>query len=341
MYVAFSFLLGGGVKMYKNDEQERIKVKLSHYIEDWNPMLRNFFERIGNANTAFNDYVQIRKLFEWCIKERVIQCDKVSDISEDEIKKIRPVHIEQYLQSLIKEGVSKRSSISTKIEIFRSLWHYLHVNEYATKNVVDCIDKRRYKEENDTYYDRLRQSRTPSDCQLVNLLQRLDVCPAFECARNKAIIWTFCGTGIRLSELVGLDLQDIDFDEHTISFLKKGNLEKKSKTSISDAALKYINEYLPLRKEHSSTDPALFIGRNGKRINARAVQYMMQKYSNGELTPHMLRHWVGSKIFENTHNIKDAQEQLGHASYETTANIYVAQNPNRGNKVINMITIKE
>ena len=68
---------------------------------------------------------------------------------------------------------------------------------------------------------------------------------------------------------------------------------------------------------------------------------MMQKYSNGELTPHMLRHWVGSKIFENTHNIKDAQEQLGHASYETTANIYVAQNPNRGNKVINMITIKE
>ena len=133
------------------------------------------------------------------------------------------------------------------------------------------------------------------------------------------------GSGIREGVLAGLNLSDLYLDEEMpyIKVLRKGKYREIEKTPvyITGKAVINIREWLEVRNllKIKNSD-AVFLNKNGKRLNEDNIQAIFKNYGNG-ITPHMMRHWYAT-VLSNIGNVAFAQQQLGHSSPDTTINNY-------------------
>ena len=142
--------------------------------------------------------------------------------------------------------------------------------------------------------------------------------------RDKAIMELFYSSGLRLSELVNLDLGDLDRDERIVTVTGKGN--KQRLVPVGRLALQALNSWLRTRLlwlPPNSDQPALFITRKGERLKQRAIQLRLKKWGITQGTdrpvhPHMLRHSFASHLLESSGDLRAVQELLGHADISTT-----------------------
>jgi integrase/recombinase XerC len=140
--------------------------------------------------------------------------------------------------------------------------------------------------------------------------------------RDLAMVELLYSSGIRVSELTGLDLGDIDFERNTIRVTGKGNRERVSPFGIP--ALRALEKWIEKRKDFAPAgEKALFIGRRGKRIDPRAVREVVYKATEAidpsrRLGPHALRHSAATHLIEGGADLRTVQELLGHASLATT-----------------------
>lgn len=141
--------------------------------------------------------------------------------------------------------------------------------------------------------------------------------------RDQAMMELFYSAGLRLSELTGLDLKDLELDEGLVSATGKG--DKTRKLPIGRPAILALKLYLQRRGEKESllSRDALFISRQGRRISARNVQLRLKKLASERspgrnLHPHMLRHSFASHLLESSGDLRSVQEMLGHANISTT-----------------------
>jgi integrase/recombinase XerC len=146
-------------------------------------------------------------------------------------------------------------------------------------------------------------------------------------ARDRLILELLYGSGLRVSELVGLDVNDVDSGRKLLRVLGKGNKERQ--VPIGRAAREVLEEYLPLRPElaHPKTqsqDPrALLLNRRGARLTVRSVQNFVRRYGalgagRADLHPHALRHSCATHLLEGGADLRVIQELLGHSSLSTT-----------------------
>jgi len=142
----------------------------------------------------------------------------------------------------------------------------------------------------------------------------------FIARRDQALLELFYSSGLRLSELVGLDLEWLDLKDGLVRVHGKGN--KVRELPVGRAARQAIEQWLPLRALASPQDNAVFIGRSGKRLTPRAVQLRVREAGVRELGqhlhPHMLRHSFASHMLESSQDLRAVQELLGHADIATT-----------------------
>ncbi|MGS2724637.1 tyrosine recombinase XerC [Porticoccus sp. GXU_MW_L64] len=140
--------------------------------------------------------------------------------------------------------------------------------------------------------------------------------------RDRAMVELFYSSGLRLAELVGLDLMHLDLADGSARVLGKGNKERL--VPIGRFALKALQEWLKRRTEVAIHDhQAVFISKRGNRISPRNVQQRLQKLSleqgmDGKVHPHMLRHSFASHLLESSGDLRAVQELLGHANISTT-----------------------
>lgn len=145
--------------------------------------------------------------------------------------------------------------------------------------------------------------------------------------RDRAILELFYASGIRVSELVGLNLEDLILDQRLIRVMGKGKKERI--IPVNDTAVKRLKEWLELRNKlaKSVLDPdagkAVFLSREGKRISKQMIGVLMKKYlKKGKLlrpaTPHTLRHSFATHLLDSGMDIRSIQELLGHSSLSTT-----------------------
>jgi integrase/recombinase XerC len=140
--------------------------------------------------------------------------------------------------------------------------------------------------------------------------------------RDLAMVELLYSSGIRVSELTGLDLADIDFERNTIRVTGKGNRERVTPFGIP--AQRAIENWIEKRKDLAPlTEKALFIGRRGKRIDPRAVREVVYKATEAidpsrRLGPHALRHSAATHLIEGGADLRAVQELLGHSSLATT-----------------------
>ncbi len=140
--------------------------------------------------------------------------------------------------------------------------------------------------------------------------------------RDRAIVELFYSSGLRLSELVGLDLEDLDRRESMVKVLGKGRKERL--LPVGRLALKAIEGWLKVRADLAPPDePALFVSSRGRRIAPRSVQARLRRCAleqglPGRVHPHMLRHSFASHLLESSGDLRAVQELLGHADIATT-----------------------
>ena len=139
--------------------------------------------------------------------------------------------------------------------------------------------------------------------------------------RDRAMLEVMYGAGLRLSELVGLDIKHLDFDTGEVWVMGKGSKERR--LPIGRNAVAWIEHWLDLRGLFGGDDDALFLSKLGKRISARNVQKRFAEWGikqglNSHVNPHKLRHSFATHMLESSGDLRGVQELLGHANLSTT-----------------------
>ena len=164
--------------------------------------------------------------------------------------------------------------------------------------------------------------------------------------RDFTLLSLMLGTGIRVSEAAGLNIEDIDMKRHAIRIIRKGG--KEDIVYFSDELSEILSDYLELYRKKQvpfeGHEQALFLSVQRKRITIRGIQKMVKKYATHtellkHITPHTLRRSYGTQLYEATDgDIYLVSSILGHESVDTTAKAYVKQSEERKEKARNMLS---
>ena len=209
-----------------------------------------------------------------------------------------------------------RRSIARKLSAIKSFLKYLFLEGFKTEAIYSRI-----------HYGKLPQrlSFAISEKEIDALLQSIDGDNVLAW-RNRLIIELFYATGIRVSELCNVKLEDINFDKKQIKILGKG--QKFRLVFFNTSAEALLNKYLLVRKElllknNSEDFDFLILNRFGKKISTRSIERLFTELSKkGGLkikpTPHTMRHSFATHLLNSGANIKTVKELLGHSSISTT-----------------------
>lgn len=165
--------------------------------------------------------------------------------------------------------------------------------------------------------------------------------------RDLALITLLLGTGIRVSECVGLDINNVDFRNNGILVRRKGGYEEV--VYFGDEVEKALKDYLEQRLHtvpESGHENALFLSLQNKRLSVRSVEKLVKKYALTvttvkKITPHKLRSTFGTNLYQETGDIYLVADVLGHKDVNTTKKHYAAQNEERRRKAANIIKLRE
>lgn len=165
--------------------------------------------------------------------------------------------------------------------------------------------------------------------------------------RDIAIITLFLGTGIRISELVGLDNDSFDFEENSFIVTRKGG--NKAILYFSDEVKYALQEYLAEKKNDNKVpqdEPAFFLSLQYKRLNVRSVENLVKKYSQlvtplKRITPHKLRSTYGTRLYNETGDIYIVADVLGHRDVNTTKKHYAAISEENRKQVADKVKLRK
>lgn len=310
---------------YKIEVQNKNAEKLNRKLDELNlPMyMRKYFTvKIESKAGALNYLGVIVDLLNWFIKEKLIDKTNISDIEPSDFTDIMAEDITLYLKTKEQNGMSP-TTLETRKHIISSFWDYM--SRVKGTEIKDGFFK-------DVTYKGIPSGnnltkKLPTEKQLTDMEEKImwkkDI-PVRN--RNIAIFRVLKGTGIRESELAGLDLSDLHLDEEMpyITILGKGVYREMQNRTVylSGSALKALREWLEYRNtlDNIVDKEAVFVNKNGTRTTERNIKQIFENYGNG-ITPHMMRHYYASVMNQNG-NLAFVQQQLGHSSVNTTVNNY-------------------
>jgi integrase/recombinase XerD len=235
------------------------------------------------------------------------------------ISKISKYEIAEFLGDIILSYDNLPTTRNRKLYSIRSFFKYLLKYDFIKYNPAASIEASKTDIKAEPIYLKLDDARKYIDS--ISIINNINQ------KRDLAIIKLFLYAGLRISELVGLNIDDIDFDDNSIKFYGKGSKERyvPLHSDVIDAILEYLPEKHEIMKKNNDAEKALFISRQGNRINVRTVQLMVKKYAKiagvknyKKITPHKLRHTFASILYQKTKDIKVLQDLLGHSNISTT-----------------------
>ncbi len=223
--------------------------------------------------------------------------------------------IRRYMASLSSQEYSK-STMARKIATLRSFYKFLVRRNYIDSNPVNPV--RTPKQE----------KKLPRFLEYEEVKRLLNAPPTDNWlgARDRAILEVLYSTGMRVSEIVALNMEDVDFLGEVIHIRGKGKKERIS--PIGSSALQAIQHYIEFRNRRMQNDSnfdgkVLFANKHGKRLSVRSVRRKMDKYLeiaglDPSISPHTLRHSFATHMLNNGADLRSVQELLGHQSLSTT-----------------------
>jgi len=276
----------------------------SGYFSEWLKSYRNYLRMRNYSPRTLNSYEQVIKHFAYYVWLRrhtdvtklVIYWKDFENARLDTDVEVTPVIITDFLSFVSTMQTYKPKTFHRIISTLSSFYRFLYTQGAVTSNPLTGIDRPRIKQQEVKY---LKHN------QVLRLLDSI------EDLRDKLIVRTIYATGVRVSELCNMNVEDIDFDEHTIRIRGKG--DKIRTVFVDDDTLGDILRFIGTR----IVGP-VFVGQQGKNISSRAIQHIFKNYAPSGITPHKIRHSYASELYKRSKNLRVVQENLGHTSIKTT-----------------------
>lgn len=314
---------------YKEEVQRKNEEKLQKIFQkDGTPdFIQRLFVNLGESKaTSINYWIAIRDMLQYMIDNNIIAKGKIADIEPDDMLEIEAPEIQKYLKYKEKNGMSP-TTLQIRKNIFKSFWKKM-INTRKVPVEINVIDEVSYK--GISYNRNNILLKLPSQKDIDEMIERIKwKKDDFVRERNLVVISLFMGTGLRESELAGLDLSDLYLDEENpyIKIIGKGSLREQEARVVflsEEETVENLKHWLDIRGgiENIVDTDALFLNRNGKRMVEDNIKSMFKNYSNGKISPHQIRHWYAT-AFSQKYGAAFVQQQLGHRSMSTTTNNYM------------------
>lgn len=336
-------------------------LRLRDILKTLPPFAKDYFRAIEpttSAKTRISYAYDIRVFFHFLMDcNPVYSTYTMEDFQVTDLEQLDPVDIEEYQEYLKvyhnqdeKQITNTEKGLSRKMSALRSFYGYYFKRQIISKNPTLLVDMPKLHEKAIIRLD------TDEVSSLLDYVEHGgDELTGqrklyYEKTKNRdlAIITLLLGTGIRVSECVGLDLQDIDFKNNGIKVTRKGGNEMivYFGEEVEHALKQYIYTTRKSTVPLAGHENALFLSIQKKRMGVQAVENMVKKYAhevtpNKKITPHKLRSTYGTALYKETGDIYLVADVLGHKDVNTTKKHYAAIDENRRRQAAGAVKLRE
>lgn len=351
-------------KQQANKNNERIKAML----KELPPVCRDYFRSISQITSALTRLAygyDLRLFFRYLCSEQYSFANSTPELmTVEEIAAITARDIEGFQEYLMQYTRNEAESpapaslvfvqnnelgIMRKLCSVRSFFDYLFKNEMIPANVAALVSLPRKKDKPILYMDRHEvQEMIDAVISGDGLSEKQKVYQQVTKNRDLAILMMFLGTGIRVSELVGLDIGDLDMEKNAFVVIRKGG--NQTILYYSDQVKEILARYLAERMNVTPInghENALFLSLQKRRITTRAVEKLVKKYAaiaaplKKKLSPHKLRSTFGTNLYQETGDIYLVADAMGHADVNTTRKHYAAMTDKRKREASKRIVLPD
>lgn len=333
-------------------------LKMREVLTTLPPFCKQFFrgiEETTSTRTRLGYALDLRIFFEFLHENNsVLNKTDITDYKVSILDSITKEDIEEYLEYLSyyekdgREYSNDERGKSRKLAALRSFYHYFYTSELIEKDVAALVPMPKLHQKAIIRLD-------PDEvATLLDLVENGDKLTDSEKKyhnrtknRDLALLTLLLGTGIRVSECVGLDINDVDFKNGGIKIRRKGGYEAivYFGDEVENALLDYLEERKRIIPCEGHED-ALFLSLQNKRMAVRSVEKLVKKYASKvtslkKITPHKLRSTYGTNLYQETGDIYLVADVLGHKDVNTTKKHYAAIEEERRRRAANAVKLRE
>ena len=315
---------------------------LAKYLDKLPPFCYDFFIAIENDTSSLTrlNYAQDLSIFFDYLGKYILNKQPV-DISFADLNKITARDIERFLSHITyyennsKIYTNKERGKSRKLATIRSFFKYNFKNDNITTNITEKVNTPKI------HAKPINEAESPD--HMTKMQQAFN---KHTRSRDVAMLSLFLGTGIRVSECVGINIKDVDFEQNAFTITRKGGNQVVLYFSdeIKQTLLEWIKDREILLK--NKNEDALFISLQKTRLSIRAVENIVKKYSKiasplKKISPHKLRSTYGTSLYRETGDIYVVAEVLGHKDVNTTKRHYAAMSEDIKRAVANKVKLRD
>ena len=334
-------------------------LRLREVLSTLPPFCRDYFRAIDTTTTTktrISYAYDIRIFFQFLLDENPAFKDyKMTDFTVDVLDQIKALDLEEYQEYLKvyqagdKTETNGERGLKRKISALRSFYAYYYRREMIETNPTVLIDVPKIHDKNIIRLD------TDEVALLLDYIEHCGdqltgqkrVYYEKNKERDLAIVTLLLGTGIRVSECVGLDIEDVDFKNNGIKVTRKGGNEMV--VYFGPEVEKALKRYLEVRENIiplEGHEHALFYSAQRRRIGVQAIENLVKKYSQQitttkKITPHKLRSTYGTALYQETGDIYLVADVLGHNDVTTTKKHYAAIHDARRRQAAKAVKLRE
>ena len=341
---------------------EKINVKnetlLRNLLQKMPPYCKQFFigiEPTTSSRTRIAYAYDLNCFFDY-LHENNPLCTKkdITEIPLSVLGNLAPMDIEEYLSYLKyyeKDGVEHTNDergLKRKLASLRSFYRYLYKNEMIGQDPAVKVDMPKIHEKTITRLDIDEVANLLDEVESgESLTEKQQKFHEKTKTRDLAMMTLLLGTGIRVSECVGLDMDDVDFKNNGIKVTRKGGNEMF--VYFGDEVAEALKKYIEVRAGITPVaghEHALFYSAQRKRINVKTVENLVKKYASQvtttkKITPHKLRSTYGTTLYQETGDIYLVADVLGHKDVNTTKKHYAAMDDARRRQAATAVRLRE
>ncbi len=345
-------------KSYHEQMKKDLTIQLREAIIDLPPFCKEFFRGIQDTTeprTRLAYAYDLHVFFEFLHENnRILSKIPITEYKIDILNQLGREDIEEYLDYLSlyekdgKEISNDERGKSRKLASLRTFYKYFFQCEKIERNVAELVPMPKLHQKE---IIRLEPDEVARLLDLVengeNLTENQKRFHRKTKTRDLALLTLLLGTGIRVSECVGLDLTDVDFHSNGIRIIRKGGYE--AVVYFGEEVEQAMQLYLQQRNQQipeSGHEQAFFLSLQNKRLTVRAVEKLVKKYAvhiTGlkKITPHKLRSTYGTSLYRETGDIYLVADVLGHKDVNTTKKHYAAQDDANRRRAANIVKLRE
>ncbi|MCH5274235.1 MAG: tyrosine-type recombinase/integrase [Lachnospiraceae bacterium] len=343
---------------YHDAQNKQNIIKLRAVLDTLPPFCQEFFRGIADTTstrTRLAYAYDIRVFFEF-LHETNSVCAKM-DIRDFPISLLNQVtrqDIEEYLSYVSyyekegKEITNTERGKARKLSSLRSFYNYYFQNEKIERNTAELVPMPKLHEKTIIRLEPNEVATLLDQVESGTKLTKKEMAYHEKTkVRDVALLTLLLGTGIRVSECVGLDLNDVDFENNGIKIRRKGGYE--AVVYFGEEVERALREYLEQRKHmipEAGHENALFLSMQNRRMAVRSIENLVKKYASRvttlkKITPHKLRSTYGTSLYRETGDIYLVADVLGHKDVNTTRKHYASMEEERRRSAANVVRLRE